>query len=211
LYYSIVYTALFTGIIPLIILFLKKRAFVVSYPIQPFVWLTFIATLYESIGTFLLNIDTTYWFQIYSLLEFLTIFYFFYKLFNSSYKKVFTISFIVLLITYILSFYFWKGYQSLIANAVNTIPLTLFVFFFSYVWFKQLFQKMEIPNLLNDSDFYFVSGLAIYYSSTSLLFTLSSFIFEKHLYFYDYWLVNVIATLILRICLIIGVWKMKRV
>ncbi|TDS64258.1 hypothetical protein [Myroides indicus] len=211
LYYSITYAALFAGIIPLIVLFLKKRAFVVSDSIQPFVWLTFIATLYEGIGTFILKVNTTYWFQIYSLLEFLTIYYFFYKLLRSSYKKVFTISFIVLLTTYILSFYFWKEYQSLVANAINKIAITLFVFFFSYIWFKQLFQKMEIPNLLKDSNFYFVSGLAIYYSSTSFLFLLSCFIFENRVYLFDIWLVNIIATLILRTCLIIGVWNMKRV
>jgi len=70
---------------------------------------------------------------------------------------------------------------------------------------------MHIPNLWRNSDFYFIAGLTIYYASTFLLFLLSDFIINsKQLYFYDYWLVNVLATLILRIFLMIGVWKMNR-
>ncbi len=68
---------------------------------------------------------------------------------------------------------------------------------------------MEIPDLMDSSVFYFITGFFMYYSTTLALFLMSSFIFTSELYFYDYWLVNVIATLILRICLIVGVWKMK--
>lgn len=177
---------------------------------MPFVWLTFIATLYEYIGTSILKINVAYWFQLYSLLEFLTIYYFFQKIFCSTYKKVFQIFIGVLLLAYCCSFLFWNENTIFISEAVNRIPLTLFVFTFSYIWFKELFQKMEIENPLDNSSFYFVSGLAIYYSGTSILFLISSIIFESNLYFYNFWTVNVLATLFLRIFLIIGVWKMER-
>lgn len=209
MYYLITYIALFAGIIPLIVLFFKKRAFVFSNPIAPFVWLTFIASIYESVFSILLEINTAYWFQIYPLFEFLAIYYFFLKLFKSNYKTHLTISIIGMLAVYSISFVFWNEDNKFLSKAVNTIPITLFVFYFLFIWFRQLFKKMEIPDLLDNSIFYFVTGFFMYYSTTLALFLMSSFIFTSELYFYDYWLVNVIATLILRICLIVGVWKMK--
>ena len=173
-------------------------------------WLTFIATLYEGIFTLLLNINTAYWFQIYSLLELLAIYYFFSKLFKANYNKSLAIFIIGMFIVYCFSFLFWNEDNKFISNAINTIPITLFVFIFSFIWFRQLFQKMEVPDLLEDATFYFITGFFIYYSTTLILFLMSSFIFKSELYFYDYWLVNVIATLFLRICLIAGVWKMKQ-
>lgn len=210
MYYFITYFALFLGIVPLVILFSKKRAFIASEPIMPFLWLTFIATLYEHIGSTLLKINTAYWFQLYSLLEFLTIYYFFYKHFQFAYKKNLKLIIALFLCVYVISLLFWNPNNILISEAINRIPLTLFIFTFSFIWFKKLFQKMEIENPLDDSTFYFVSGLAIYYSGTSILFLISSIIFESNLYFYNFWTVNVLATLFLRIFLIIGVWKMER-
>src|SRR5690606_26455997 len=75
LYSIFLYTALFAGILPLLVLFPKKRAFNISEPIVPFIWLTTIASLYELIGSIILKINVDYWFQIYSLLELLTILY----------------------------------------------------------------------------------------------------------------------------------------
>ena len=115
-----------------------------------------------------------------------------------------------MLTAYCISFVFWNENNKFISTAINAIPITLFVLIFSFIWFRQLFQKMEIPDLLVYSTFYFVTGFIVYYSTTLVLFLMSSFIFKSELYFYDYWFVNVIATLFLRICLIVGVWKMKQ-
>lgn len=210
MYQILFYIALFIGFIPLLILFLKKRAFDSKEHITPFVWLTALATLYEFIGTVLLKINTTYWSQLYSFLAFLTLYYFFFKLFRPNYKNAFRIYFILFTIIFCISFFFWTDKNTFITRAINRIPLTLFVLTFSFFWFKELFKKMKIQNPWQNADFYFVSGFAIYYSSTFFLFLLGSFIFNSNVYFYDYWLVNIIATLILRIFLIIGVWKMKQ-
>ncbi|HEX8576205.1 MAG TPA: hypothetical protein VF677_07925, partial [Flavobacterium sp.] len=72
------------------------------------------------------------------------------------------------------------------------------------------FEKMDVHNLWQSDTFYFIAGLIIYYASTIFLFLSSIFIYNSNLYFYDFWLVNIIATLILRVLLSIGVWKMKR-
>lgn len=210
MYQIFFYIVLFIGIIPLLVLFLKKRAFDFKEPITPFIWLTAFATLYEFIGTGLLEIKTSYWFQLYSFLEIITLSYLFFKLFQPKYKTAFWVFLVLLLTTYSFSLFFWDENAGLIPKAINEVPLTLFVLTFSFLWFKELFNKMEIQSPWQDTDFYFVSGFSVYYSSTFFLFLLGNFIFNSNIYFYDYWLINVMATLILRTFLIIGVWKMKQ-
>ena len=209
MYHYFIYTALFLGIIPLVVLVSKKRALDFNIPILPFIWLTFIASVYEFVGTSLLGVNTSYWFQTYSLLEFLCIYYFFYSQYRSSYKKILTVFLAILVLTYGTSFIFWRDNQLLVSEAINRIPIALFIFTFSFIWIKELFNKMVILNPWQHPTFYFISALSIYYAATTFLFVLSSFIFESKLYFYDYWMVNIMATFILRLLVIIGVWKMK--
>lgn len=209
MYYIFLYTALFAGILPLSVLFFKKRAFVFKEPIIPFIWLTFIAALYEGIGIITsLKVGQNYWNQIYSLLEILAVFYFYFKLFQPRFKMIFLLFFVLLLLIHIISFY-WIDNSSLIAVAVNTTPLTFLVLLGSFWWVRDLFRSDEIQNLLQNPVFYFVSAFYIYYLVTIPLFLMGSFIFNSNLYFYDFAIVNIMATLILRILLTIGVWKMK--
>ena len=210
MYEILFYVALFIGIIPLLILILKKRAFDFKEPIAPFVWLTALATLYELVGTVLLKLNTAYWFQIYSFLEIVTLGYFFFKLFQPKYKTVFQVFLVLLIVAYCVSFFFWGEKSKLIPNAINKTSVTLFVLAFSFLWYKTLYGKREIYNPLQQSVYYFVLGFSIYYAGTFFLFLLSSPIFNSNLYFYNYWLVNILATFILRILLITGVWKLKQ-
>lgn len=209
MHYILAYIALFIGIIPFLILLLKKRIYNFKEPIIPFIWVTAFATFYEFFGTIILKFNTVYWVLLYSFLEIIAISYFFFKLLAEEYKKLLWFSLIMLIFVYCISFIFWNVNGGLILNAINKTPLTLFVLTFSFLWFRKLFQKMETPSLSDNSNFYFVSGLAIYYSSTFFLFLLGSFIFHSNVYFYDYWLINILATFLLRTALIIGVWKMK--
>lgn len=205
------YIALFSGFIPFIILVYKNKAFDLKKAIVPFIWLTAIGSLYEFVGSVLLEINSSYWFQIYCLLEFGSLFYFFYHLVSHINKRIFQLVLLFFVIIYSSSFYYWLEYNILVSNTINNSLVTLLVFLFSFLWVKNLFSKMHIPNLWKNCNFYFIAGLTIYYSSTFLLFLLGDFIINsKQLYFYDYWLVNVLATLMLRIFLMIGVWKMNR-
>ncbi|MDP2160377.1 hypothetical protein [Flavobacterium sp.] len=219
MYTVVFYIALFIGLIPLLLLFLKGNAFNWSHLVVPFIWLTAIASAYEFVGTHLLKINTAYWFQLYPLLSFLSLHYFFSRLLKPLYKIAFKISLVLFVIVYGISFFYWSENNKLISSAINRSFITLFVLTFSSVWLKNLFyklknldpfEKIEIPNLWQSEVFYFVAGMAIYYSTTFFLFLSSNFIFDSNMYFYDYWFVNVIATLIFRIFLIIGVWKMKQ-
>lgn len=212
------YVALFIGFIPLLLLFIKRRAFNKNQPILPFIWLTAVASAYELIGTSLLKINTAYWFQLYPLLSFLSLFYFFSHLFKPYYKNVFRLCLFLYAVIYCISFFYWNEDDKFISSAINRCFISSFVLIFSIVWFKNQFtelenlnpfEKIEISSLWQNDIFYFVSGLAIYYSTTFSLFLLSSFIFDSKLYFYDFWFVNVLATLIFRTFLISGVWKMK--
>lgn len=209
MYYIFLYIALFAGILPLLVLFSKKRAIAFKESITPFIWLTFIATLYELVGSIILKINIDYWYQVYSLLEFLTVFYFYFKLFQPRFKTIFYFFIFFWTVIYGISFYCWVEYSSFIALAINTIPLTFFVLFFSLRWVRDLFKSDEIQNLWQNPTFYFVAAFYIYYLVTMPLFLMSSFIFDSNLYFYDFAIVNIMATLILRILLTIGVWKMK--
>lgn len=210
MYKIVFYITLFSGLFPLLFLFIRKKAFDKEHPAIPLLWLTAIGSLYEFIGSVLLKINTMYWFQLYPFLSFLTLYYFFFKLLKNNYKNLFRVLFILFIAVYLVSFYFFCEESRFITTALNRIPITVFVFTFSGLWFKNLFQKMEEPNLIQSDIFYFITGLIIYYSGTLFLFVASNFIYNSNLYFFDFWIVNIIASFILRILLTTGVWKMKR-
>lgn len=207
MYSTLLYIALLAGILPLAVLFFNKGAFVFKKPITPFIWLTFIATLYEGI-VIVLKTDVSYWSHIYSFLEILTVFYFYFKLFQPRFKTILLLLLVLLLLTHIISFY-WVDSSLFITVAVNTVPLTSLVILGSFWWVRDLFRSDETQNLWQSPVFYFVSAFYIYYLVTMPLFLMGSFIFNSNLYFYDFAIVNIMATLILRILLTIGVWKMK--
>lgn len=210
MYNAIFYITLFIGLIPFLILLEKKKASDFKEPILPFIWLTVLATLYEFVGTRIFRLNTTYWFQFYSLIEFLTILFFYWKIYKSKYStRIFYIFLVFCSITYLISFLFWNKDSSLIPKALNKIPLTIGILIFSLIWFKNNLEKSKYEAIHEKSTFYFVSGFFIYYLSTFFLFLLSDFIFKNDMHFYNYWIINIIATFLLRLFLIIGVWKMK--
>lgn len=201
---------LLTGILPLFLIFLKKKTFDVKQPIVPFVWLTAISSLYELIGTVILKVNATYWFHLYSLLCFCTLYYFFFRLLNRQYTKVFGFFVALFIITYGTSLFFFDKKNTFVSMVINEPFITVFVLVSSFIWFKELFEKVNISNLWKNADFHFVSGLMIYHSGTFFFFLLSGFIFSSNIYFYDYWMVNIVATVVLRIFLIAGIWRMKQ-
>lgn len=209
----LLYTTLLLGIIPVIQILLYRNRRYNTGPIKPFLYLTAISSLYEIIFTILLQKDVTIWFIIYDTLEFLLIFYFFFKLNFPKYKIFFLIFLIAFAIFVIPSIFFINKsiHHFLNAQALFSGITTLLIFTMTFLWFRDIFKKMEIPSLWSNPEFYFISALFIYHSTTFFLFLLSDIILnidaEK---FMDYWLLNIIATLILRILLIIGVWKTYR-
>jgi hypothetical protein len=219
LFYLFFYITLCLGIIPITIIIWKNKAFQWHHPTLPFIWLIAIASLYEFIGTDILKINTAYWFQLYSFLSFIAMYYFFYQTLKPNYKSLFIYSMLCFIVVYMISFFFWSEENVLITTAINNTYETLIVIVFSILWFKKifdnienarLFEKIEITNLWQSEIFYFVSGFFIYHCLTFFIFLFGSFIYDSNLYFYDYWIVNVIGTIIFRIFLILSVWKMSK-
>lgn len=180
--------------------------------IFPFIMLTFIATLYEQIGTIWFQIDSSYWFQIYTFLDLLVLAYFYWRILEFKNKHIYVLTLGALFILFYLVSLFWITSDNKFTSLmISQIPIVIMVLIFSFKWFKELFVKTEVPDLWSNGNFYFISGLLIYHSATFVLFMLSSFLIEVSQHFYDYWLVNVIATLFLRIMLSLGVWNTRTV
>lgn len=202
---------LYSGIIPLIILLLKKIAFNFKEPIVPFIWVTAIASVYEIVSPEIFDVISalSYWFQIYPFLEIVGLYFYFSGIFKKKYKTTINILLIITLVIYCFSFTLWENNEtSLQSHSLNKSSITLCVLLGCSSWFKNLFKNTEEENLWNLPDFYFMSSILIYYSSTILLFSLGSFIYTA-VELYEYWWINILATLILRILLTIGTWKIK--
>ncbi|GEM_PF-2473903 len=205
MYTIILYIALGLGVIPLI--FLLKGAISLKAPIAPFILLTAFSSLYEFVATLILNLNTTYWFHFYSILELLCILYFFGRV---NKKKQFNrAALIVLLTVYLASFYYWRSDNALTALAINKFPLTIYIVLSFIFWVQKLFRDNKIDNLWQHGEFYIVASLCIYYFCTAFLFIMSNYLFTHKAFFFDFWILNIICVILLRIILSVGVWKMK--
>jgi hypothetical protein len=199
------------GIIPLLyFLVYRKQDIGTLKPILPFIILTFIASIYEFFGTLTFGWNVSNWFIIYNILSFLAINYFYHKLIQTKFQvlnNLFLLAFILL--CYIL-FVNYQIKDFLIISTYFKGFITLFVLLFSVLWFIKIFQEVYVDNLLKNSIFYFVSGFILYYCGTLFLFLLSNYILKVDTgSLHSYWMVNVILNLILRILLLIGLWKAK--
>ncbi len=219
MYNILLYIVFILGILPLAFQVIKTKKLWSNNTITPFVWLTALATCYEFFGTFLLRLDSKYWFQLYPLLSFLALYFFFFTSLSSRYFKIMKISFILFFVVYSISFFYIEP-NKLVASSINRLYISIFIFTFSVIWFKEVFEKLnkslpfdeiDIQYLWNSEDFYFVAGAFMYYATTFFLFLSSHLIFSSGLYAYDFWIINLIATLLLRLFLIISLWKMKKV
>lgn len=192
------------------LLFLVMRKDIVcNKAIIPIIALIAFSSFYEYVVIIQLQMKVTHWYQIHSLFEFLVVFYLFKNLITQRPKCFFSISLGLFLVVYILSFIYLNNEMILVSKSLNKSYMTLFVISCGFLWVKQVFDQKLILRLYQESTFFIVIGLFFYYSTTISLFVLSNYLYKSELFFYDYWLVNVIASLILRILLSIGVWKMN--
>jgi len=207
-YRIIFYIVLFMGFVPLFLLLLKQKSLKKMTPIIPFIGVTAIGSLYEFIGTRILQLDTAYWFQVYPLLEFFSLFYFFYPVLGNRYKITFKVYFLMFFVSYLFSFFVWEeGEGKFKALIVTSTFIRLFVIHLCLLWFKNLLANKNIYNLWKNNVFYFVSGFVFYYTFTFPLFLLSNSLFKNQLYLYDFWWINILAVFVLRLSLIVGVSK----
>lgn len=209
----LLYITFFAGFLPLAALVLLKSKIPNTMPAKPFIYLAAASSLYEMIFTVMLKIDSRVWFTVYDILAFLCIFYYFFKINRPKYSSIFTVSMVIFALVAGAGCFIAPRSLShfLHVQAVFSGTITLFVMVMTFLWFTDIFRKMEVPNLWDLPDFYNIAGLFIYYSTTFFLFLLSDIIqTDGSVIFLNYWMLNVVAALILRTLLTIGVWKSIR-
>lgn len=208
----LLYLTFIAGLIPaiLIIVYRKKLKYKEIYYCAPFLWLTFIASIYEPLFSLKLKWDVAIWFKLYGLFEFVSLFYFFYHILQPKYKlltKVFLCVFLLLFVISNIVIDFQQIFESL--AIINFITFS-FVVTCSFIWLRDSLRRLEIPYLWKHPSFYFVGAFLIYYSSTFFLFLLSDLLLKNYQdNFIEFWFLNIISTFIFRILLITGVWNGK--
>jgi hypothetical protein len=207
----LLYFVIIFGITPLLYYFIarSKNARELK-PIIPFITLTFVSSLYELFGSLIFGWNVSYWFVFFEILAFLCIYYFYFEILQKQFLKLFLlILFLFLGFCFYLSLNFIIKDFFIVSSYLNTFT-TLFILFFTIIWFRRLILDASIENLLENSTFYFISGFILYYFGTLFLFLISNYLYKfDALSLQSYWVVNIILNLILRIFLIVGLWKAR--
>lgn len=209
LYAFLFYTALILGVIPLlIVIFNYSRFNKKMHPILPYLVVVFIASFYEYFGTYLLEINATYWFMTHKILAIGTLQYFFYQILYKKFKFLFIAFSIIFVGTFIYNLPNLNDTTFLDINAYLNAIITLLVITCSILWFKQFNRNSEQINSKIHPYSYFIIGLLILYSGTLFL-----HLYANNLYltnrdlFFTSWMLNLLLNCINRTLLIIGVWK----
>jgi len=200
------------GFLPLLILKTAKKKLPAEISfITPYIWLVALGSAYELIGTLLLKINITYWFHIYCFLEFFCLNYFFYKLFEKRYKYLTIVFSVVFLCVFIILMMEWLHLSNLESDAFLGTISTLLVGVSVILWFRGLTSDPNTRLLWERPVFYLIAGLFIYYTGTFFLFLMSDSILKnQRMNMMDFWVINILLTLLLRTLLIVGVWKAKQ-
>ena len=209
--YWLFFIGMLLGLAPVFLL--KKYKLSNLKPITPFIWLVFIASLEET-GNVLfwyitkIDIPTAYWSRIYSLAEFLTIFYFFITTLKPKYLLFFKISITLFLSLYVYLLFIWNIDECNKTDSYLMLIETMFVIAASFLWFKNCFTSLEETTLIKTPNFYFVSGFLFYFVSTIFLFLITDYLIKnKNSEFWNYYNFNLYACIVWRLLLIIGVWR----
>lgn len=176
----------------------------------PFIFLVFLSSIYEFIFTILLRFDVSYWFLSYCVISYFTIYYFFNTLLYNTILNVNFLSLLLFIFLLISLLSFFEIKDTLIICSFLDGFTTIYIFIFSILWFRKIFQDLEYESLLYSPHFYFISGLILYYFGSFFLFLLSNLINEReNKMFQYYWMLNVVLNLVLRTLLIVGIWKAR--
>lgn len=207
---SLFFIGISLGLIAFLLLVLSEKKVSQTFYIKPFIWLVFIATLYELLVYYFRWI-TAYWYRTYTLFEFLFLFYFYFYTLKKQYKIFFVFSFIFFILLYIYLLIIWDINESSKTESFLTITETIFVLVSSILWFKTIFGDLKENSLLKAPDYYFISGFVLYFTGTFFLFLVSDFMLKNMTsQFLSYWNLNILFTILLRTLLITGIWMARK-
>lgn len=194
------------GIIPFVVYLLNRKVSIETKCFLPFIFLLAFASFYEFLGTDIFKINTSYWFRLYSLLEFCTVWYFYFKFLQ--YKKTYIFYGIIYLALFCFLLINWSPSSREMNDLPLNIAITLLVLVSSFLWFLDVFKKGDDKPLYLRPEFYYVSALLIYFTGTFWVFLMTDYIInDDSIKLLDYWVLIVIFNLILRVTLIFAVWK----
>jgi hypothetical protein len=202
----LLYLAFFMGGMPALLYKLRATVSEENRFIAPFAYLIAISSIYESTVTLIFNVDSTVWFKMYTLLEFLCIFYFFLKLLHKQYRPLLYGFLVFFVITFIILQLLWLTEGKSETDSYLAIIETLFVYTMTFLWFKDIFTNRSLDSLWDSPAFYFISGFILYFSGTLFLFLMSDFVLTQQ-ESGRYWIINVVLSLFFSIILLIGIWK----
>lgn len=206
------YIALLLGAFPIVLF--KRRTKSNShhhYPIEPFLWLGLFSSLYEYVGTTLLEISSIFWFKLYTFLEFFTVTYFFYYLLQKKFKLFFGIFSAIFIIMFLYIMLHFGEMADFKADTYLSIVEIIVVYFYTIVWLKKVFVDTSEKDLLENPDFYFIVGIVLYLSGTFFMTLLAELIYKNvELSLDEFWISVLIFNIILRLLLILGIWKIPQ-
>ncbi|TAE62230.1 MAG: hypothetical protein EAY77_07815, partial [Flavobacteriia bacterium] len=129
---------------------------------------------------------------------------------HKQFSKLFQLFLVAFFILCITMYPYFKVDEFLIITSYIDTFITLFILFFTIIWFRKLILDAYIENLLQNSTFYFISGFILYYCGTLFLFLLSNYIYKvESSMFQSYWVINILLNLVLRTLLLVGLWKAR--
>lgn len=207
----LLYFVIILGVSPLLYFLIAKRKHASELkPILPFISLAFIASLYEFFGSLIFRWNVSNWFIIYAIVSFFCILYFFLESLQKQYSKLFLVFLVFFTILCFFLYLYFNIEDILIITSYIDTFITLFILFFTIIWFRKLILDAYIENLLHNSTFYFISGFILYYCGTLFLFLLSNYIYKVDSNMFEsYWVINILLNLVLRTLLLVGLWKAR--
>ena len=177
----------------------------------PYFWLTGLSAFYEQVFTFWLRVDATVYFRVYGLLDLLLVLYFYSTVIRGQKVVIWTAALLHVLVCAYLCIRFDR-YNLTDADQVMVPLATVFIFYFTFCWFRQKFLEMQDRSLLSIPSFYMVSGIFIYSAATVFLFLYSSAVSQsKEVNFIlDFWVFNIFMVIIVRIIYSIAIWMGRK-
>lgn len=207
----LLYFVIIFGVSPLLYFLITKKKYAKELkPILPFISLTFISSFYEFFASLILRLDISYWFVVNDILSFICVYYFFLQILQKQYSKLFLVFLVFFTILCFFLYLYFNIEDILIITSYIDTFITLFILFFTIIWFRKLILDAYIENLLHNSTFYFISGFILYYCGTLFLFLLSNYIYKVDSNMFEsYWVINILLNLVLRTLLLVGLWKAR--
>lgn len=211
MFLTLFYLASLIGVLPLIIFRINKKKSGKNY-IEPFLWLTFFASVYEVIGTGVFSIPSAVWFTIYQLLEFISFWYFFFNLADRKNKLFFKTGLVVYLALFIALLPIKYFYTDFNADAYLSIVEIAFVGISTALWFNTLLKRNPDNRAYYVADFCFSGGITLYLSGTFFLNLMSDVLLNTSKSNFEFcWQLNILFSIALRLLLILGICKIRRV